>query len=91
MKKLMYKIMLTCKQATFYSSIKSMYKLPIVRRIQLKMHLMMCEDCHEFNHQSQIIDQSMVDFNKNETLQSEEKLSKEKISTIKKAVNQHIA
>ncbi len=91
MKKLMYKIMLTCKQATFYSSIKSLSRISIVRRIQLKMHLMMCKSCHEFDHQSQIIDQSMVDFNQNEDLQSEEGLSKEKISIIKKAVNQHIA
>ena len=82
--------MLTCKKATFYSSIKRFQKLSFVHRIQLKMHLMMCKDCHEFDHQSQIIDQSMVDFNQNGTFQSEEKLSKGKISTIKTTVNQHI-
>jgi len=82
--------MLTCKQATFYSAIKSFQKLPFVRRIQLKMHLMMCENCHEFDHQSKIIDKTLVDIHQNETLQSEEKLSEANISNIKKAVNQQL-
>lgn len=82
--------MLTCKQATFYSSIKSLQKLPVVRRIQLKMHLMMCKNCHEFDHQSQIIDQTIVDFTQNEALQSEEKLSEANITTIKNTISQHI-
>ncbi|NQU51776.1 MAG: hypothetical protein HQ522_04490 [Bacteroidetes bacterium] len=88
MKKLMYKIMLTCKQATFYSSIKSFKKLEFVRGIQLKLHFMACKNCHEFDHQSQVIDQSLVNFHKNNTLQSEEKLSKEKIAELKDLINQ---
>jgi hypothetical protein len=90
MKKLMYKIMLTCKQATFYSSIKSFQQLKLVRRIQLKMHLLMCKNCHEFDHQSQIIDHSMSDIFNTAKLKVDEKLSDEKISQLKKAVNQQI-
>lgn len=90
MKKLMYKIVLTCKQATYYSSIKSFRKLPFVRSVQLKMHLMMCESCHEFDHQSQIIDQSIVDLHKNHRFQSEEHISEDKKSQIKSTVNQLI-
>lgn len=90
MKQLMYKIMLTCKQATFYSSTRNFQKLPFVRSIQLKLHLMMCEGCHKFDHQNQIIDQSMVDFHQNNNLQSEENLSPEKKSQIKYTVNQEI-
>ncbi len=90
MKQLMYKIMLTCKQATFYSSIKSFQQLPFVRRMQLKMHLMMCKNCHEFDHQSQIIDQTITEIQKNETLQSEEKLSAANISNLKNTVNQQL-
>ena len=90
MKKLMYKIMLTCKQATFYSSIKSFRKLNLVHRIQLKLHLSMCKSCQEFDHQSQLIDQSMDSFYKNEQNISEENLSEEKKSQIKATVNQYI-
>ncbi|MCF6357433.1 MAG: hypothetical protein L3J54_06450 [Draconibacterium sp.] len=90
MKKLMYKIMLTCKQATFYSSVKSFKKLKLVHRIQLKLHLSMCKSCHEFDHQNQIIDKSMTDFYKGKHLHSEETLSEEKKSQIKITVNQYI-
>lgn len=67
-----------------------MQKLPFARFIQLKMHLMMCKNCHEFDHQSQIIDKLLVDIHQNETLQSKEKLSKTHLSDIKNTVNQLI-
>lgn len=82
--------MLTCKQATFYSSIRSFQQLKLVRRIQLKMHLLMCKNCHDFDHQSQIIDQSMSDIFDTTNLMVDEKLSKEKISELKDAVNQQL-
>lgn len=82
--------MLTCKQATFYSSIKSFKKLSVVHSIQLKLHLMMCKSCHDFDHQTRVIDKSLVDFIKNEQLTSNPSLSDEKKSQIKAAVNQHI-
>jgi hypothetical protein len=90
MKKLMYKIMLTCKQATFFSSIRSFQQLKLVQRIQLKLHLLMCKNCHEFDHQSQIIDHSMSDIFDTANLRVDEKLSNEKISQLKEAVNQQI-
>jgi hypothetical protein len=90
MKKLMNKIMLTCKQATFYSSIKSFQKLNLVRQIQLKLHFMACKACHDFDHQSQIIDQSLLDFQQNNRLQSKEKLSEEKTLQLKNLINQHL-
>jgi hypothetical protein len=88
MKKLMYKIMLTCKQATFFSSIKNFKKLKFIQRFQLKLHFMLCKSCHEFDHQSQIIDESLAGFHQNSNLQSEETLSKEKTLQIKETVNQ---
>lgn len=82
--------MLTCKQATFLISIRSFQRLNLVHRIQLKLHFMACKTCHDFNHQSQIIDKSLVDLYQNDNFQSTEKLSKEKVSQIKETVNQHI-
>ncbi len=83
-------MILSCWRATYFSSIKSFKKLNIVRRIQLKLHLSMCKDCHEFDHQSQLIDNSLSHLQNNGRLQSEETLSPEKISQIKSTVNQHI-
>lgn len=90
MKKLMYKIMLTCKQATFYSSIKSFQQLKPVQQIQLKLHMLLCKSCHEFDHQSQIIENSISHIFDTSKLQADEKLSDEKMMQIKEAVNQQI-
>lgn len=90
MKQLMYKIMLTCKQATFYSSMRSFRKLDFVRRIQLGMHFMACKNCHEFYHNSRTIDEKIVETFQNTSLLSDEELSREKISTFEKSVNQQI-
>lgn len=86
----MYKILLTCKQATFFSSIKSYQQLNLVCRIQLKMHMLMCKNCHEFDHQSQMIDQSISDLFNVTHLNIGEKLSTEKMLQLKEAVNQQI-
>lgn len=86
----MQKIMLSCKQTTFFSSVKRFNKLKWVNRIQHRLHLMMCPNCLEFDKQSQIIDQSMDDLHKNTQLLSEDILSPEKISQIKTTVNQQI-
>jgi len=87
--KLMQIIVLSCKQATFYSSLKRFRKLSMVRKMQLWMHLSMCKVCHEYDHQSEIIDHTLHDFHQNESLLSEEKLSTEKKSEIKSTVNQY--
>ncbi|NOR75285.1 MAG: hypothetical protein GQ525_09005 [Draconibacterium sp.] len=90
MMRLMQIIILSCKQATFYSSIKNFKKINLIRRIQLKLHLLMCDSCHEFDHQSNIIDQSLVNFSKTNQIISEKNLSEEKKSQIKATVNQHL-
>lgn len=88
MMKLMQIIVLSCKQATFYSSIKNYKKLNLIRRLQLKLHLSMCDSCHEFDHQSEIIDKSLANFGKNGHTHSSEILSEEKKSEIKATVYQ---
>jgi len=90
MKNLMQIIVLSCWQATYFSSIKNFTKLHIIRRIQLRLHLSMCKSCHEFDHQSQLLDNSISTFQNNSQLQTEETLSAEKKSQIKSSVNQRI-
>ena len=84
-------MILSCWRATYFSSIKSFKKLNIVRRIQLWLHLSMCKDCHEFDHQSQLIDNSLSHLQNSSTpFQSEESLSTEKTAQIKDTVNQYL-
>jgi len=82
--------MLSCKQATFISSIKNYKKLKWMQKIQLSMHLLMCPNCKEFDRQSQIIDDTMAEIQKEGHLQSNENLSSDKKSQINSTVNQHL-
>ena len=88
--KLMNKIMLTCKQATFISSNRRFKHINFTDQIKHKLHLMICEACRAFDKQSRIIDQSMDDIYQNNQLLSEENLSPEKKSQIKDTINQSI-
>ena len=90
MMRLMDKIMLSCKQATFFSSIKNYKKLKFMQKIQLRMHLSMCQGCKEFDRQSQIIDDSLSEIQKEGYMQSEETLAQEKKSQINSIVNQRL-
>lgn len=89
MKNMMSKIMLTCKKATFYSSIKNYEKLSRRHRIQLNAHLMMCAHCRRFSRQSDLIDKNISRFSLNGR-QTEENLSEEKKSEIKNTINQNL-
>jgi len=89
MKNMMSKIMLTCKKATFYSSIKNYEKLSRRHRIQLNAHLMMCPHCRRFSTHSELIDKNISRFSLNGR-QTEENLSEEKKSEIKNTINQNL-
>lgn len=89
MKNMMNKIMLTCRKATFYSSVKNYRKLSRRQHIQLNAHLMMCPHCRRFNKQSELIDKNISRFLLNGR-QSEEHLSEEKKAEIKNAVNHNL-
>lgn len=89
MKKLMNKIMLTCKKATFFSSIKNFKELSKTQRIQLKTHQFMCPHCRRFDQQSEIIDETIFRFAKNGQ-STTEKLSKQKKLEMKQSINQKL-
>jgi anti-sigma factor ChrR (cupin superfamily) len=54
-------IWLSCKKATFLVSKKEEGKLTPVERIQLKMHLGICDFCTRFQKQSRLFSQHAVD------------------------------
>ncbi|HKJ78696.1 MAG TPA: zf-HC2 domain-containing protein [Prolixibacteraceae bacterium] len=89
MKKIMNKVMLTCKKATYYSSVKNYTNLSAPQQMQLKFHLMMCPHCRRFDAQSSQIDESISNFAKNGH-KAEMHLTDLKKSEIKDTLNQHL-
>jgi len=55
--KIMDKIMLDCRQATLLVSKKLDGKLKLTEKIRLKLHLMNCNFCYNFDIQSEKIDE----------------------------------
>jgi len=90
MKELMQKIMLTCKKATFFSSIKNFKKLNAVQRFQLMLHLMVCPQCREFDIQSDAIDKSIEQLHTPGNNNTEIHLSEEKKSGLQETVEQQL-
>ena len=80
---------LSCLNATYYISIKKFKKIGALKKLQLKIHLSMCEACHDFDHQNQIIDKTMQKFSNATEFLENENLSEDKKSEIKAIVNQH--
>ena len=88
--KMMEKIMLDCKQATFFSSIRSLKKLSWIQRIQLHLHLMVCKGCKKFDYQSKYIDHALTEIQQNTALQSDEILGEGKKSEIEHTIIQKL-
>lgn len=86
----MNKIILSCKQATFYSSIKSFRQIGWIKKLQLKVHFMMCPGCKMFNRQSELIDKGIEYFSTDTPSQPKTSLSDEKKSALKNTVDQSI-
>lgn len=91
MMKLMDKMILSCKQATFYCSVKNFKKIGWLKKIQLKIHLKMCRDCFLFNQQSELIDKTIEKFNTTCPNSNTPNLTPEKKSNLKATVNKGIS
>lgn len=59
MKNLMQILMLDCNEATRLTSIKRYQKLTLKQRMQLSVHLMVCQVCKKFSIFSDLVDESM--------------------------------
>lgn len=71
----MKNLMITCKQATHYISIKEENKLSILDRLKLSMHLMICKFCALFARQNKFIVSQIKNVHPTETLSEMEKES----------------
>jgi hypothetical protein len=90
MKKMMQKIMLSCKQATFLSANKGHKKMKWLQLMQHEMHLLVCKHCKLFDKQSQQIDKAINKVHSHHSLPANEHLSTEKKSNIKLTVKHYL-
>jgi len=59
--------MLHCKQATELMSRSQDQALPLLKRLNLKLHLIMCRGCNNYNKQLLFIRKTMKHYSKNES------------------------
>jgi len=57
--------MLNCKQATELMSRSQDQTLPLLKRLNLKLHLIMCRGCSNYNKQLAFIRKTMKHYSKN--------------------------
>ena len=84
--KLMDKLMLDCQEATFLISKKLDAPIGFLQAGQLKLHLMYCKYCQNFDVQSNKIDKILK--NKPEELSQKEVLSAQKKKEITKKLKE---
>jgi hypothetical protein len=74
MKKLMNKLMLSCKKASALIIKRNDFRLTRVEKVQLFFHLLMCGACHRFDIQNKFLNKALEQQIKEseEVLESEE-------------------
>ena len=79
--------MLSCEQASFLIT-KSQYEnLPLLKKIQLSMHLNMCKPCHIYEKESEYISKAIKTLTlKEEAIPTNKKLPEEVKEKIKIAM-----
>lgn len=88
---LMDKMFLSCKDATYYISVKKFKPMGSLRKLQLKIHLMMCKHCYQFNKQNELIDKGLINFSEQQTKIAQNELSSEKKSELKNTVQERLS
>jgi hypothetical protein len=58
--KVMTKLLLSCKEATYLIEKKSVYPLTYTERCRLYIHIRMCVVCNIYQHQSKIIEKALA-------------------------------
>lgn len=69
----MKNLMITCKQATHYISVREENKLSFSERIKLSMHLMFCKFCALFAKQNKLMIAQLKNIHPTESLSEMEK------------------
>jgi len=83
----MKQLILSCKKATYYISLREEGKLSITQKLQLHAHLTVCSLCRLFQQQTAFITKNSIYTN----IHSSASLSKEKKGKMSKRINDMIS
>ena len=89
MKKIIQILFLSCLKATEMIEKKLHFKLSIKEKIQLKLHLMMCDACKKYEKQSILIEKGILKMHKNITTPINLEELKDRINKSLKDLNQN--
>jgi hypothetical protein len=67
------KFMITCKEATMISVKKADISVPLMDRLRLFMHLLICQYCRLFEKQNKIIDKLLKNWKTSKKLSKSDK------------------
>ena len=82
-----YKISLTCKEATTASSMKEERKLSLLMSIRLLMHYISCPPCRRFINQFKLISKKIRSYRQTTANQPLHQLSPEKKQQLQERIN----
>ncbi len=83
MKKLFHFLFLSCDKATELVEKKLLHKLSIKEKLQLKVHMMMCDPCSTYEKQSTIIDEVL-------SKEKSTECSKQDVDRLKKSITEKL-
>jgi len=84
----MYKMMISCDKATYYSDISQYQKLRFGEEIKFKAHLVSCKPCSDYHKQNKILSEKIKKVSVNDF--SDSRLSEEKKEDIKNEIKKNI-
>jgi hypothetical protein len=90
MKKLMNIIVLSCKKATLLIEKNHIEPLSLINRVQLMMHLKMCDKCSKYQKQSVLIENVLTGRKQNFSNPANFKLSDLSKTRIQKAIEENL-
>jgi len=84
----MYKMMISCDKATYYSDISQYKKLSLVGQIKFITHLVSCKPCSDYHKQNKILSEKIKKVSTSNT--TEIRLSEDKKVEIKNEIEKNI-
>jgi len=88
--KLMHILILSCKKATFLIEKSQAHPLGLIDRLQLKLHLKLCDGCFRYQKQSLFIENLLKNDQKDLSNISGLKLSDKSKELIQKAIEENL-
>lgn len=90
MKRLLHIVILSCKKATFFIEKSYVQPLSLTEKLQLRLHLVICDKCAKYKKQSAIIESLLKSQRQKAALPKELKLSDDFKGLMKSRIDQKL-